>query len=350
MTALPRGNNYMTVPRMINDRANKAQPGTVTAIVPTFKRLDILKRCLTAIVASNRPFEQIIVVTRPSADTETFAWLTTQTEKIHGLEIITVDAPGMVQAINQGLERALGDYIAIFDDDALPYPDWLERMLMPFADPQVGCAGGRDLVHQGGNIISGSTFAPGERTAYGILRGGHHLAKGKYRPVASIKGCNWILRASAIGTLRLDTRLFGKGAQVANETWYCENLSHAGWKIIFDPEALVDHFPAERADGARDVYSRTRCHDQAANVVATDLAYTPAWMRAKYILYFLIVGHRYCPGLYYIAHALAKRPRALPDMLFGGWSGFVDGLILAHRFRKDPPGHPMPAPTQDVTE
>ncbi len=320
--------------------------GTVTALVPTFRRLDVLQRCLAAIVASARPFRQILVVTRPDEDPETFAWLSGQIGQIEGLEIVAVKVAGQVQAINAGLDAAQGDYIAVFDDDALPHSDWLDRMLAHFVDPQVGCAGGRDRVHQEGRVLEGLARAPGERTAFGILRGGHHLAEGPPRHVASIKGCNWILRASAKGTLLLDTRLFGKGAQIANETWYCENMAHAGWKIVFDPAAQVDHFPAERVDGARDDYSRVRCHDQTANVVSTDLAFASTWGKMKYLAYFVLVGRRYCPGFYYIAHALAKRPAVLPNMVLGGWSGFCDGWALARRFREEPPGHANPPPRE----
>ncbi|WP_376870719.1 glycosyltransferase family 2 protein [Albirhodobacter sp. R86504] len=316
----------------------------ISAIVPTFRRLDILQRCLAAIAASARPFSQIIVITRPLEDPETFEWLSGQIGKIDTLEIVEAHEAGVVCALNAGLAHATGDFIAIFDDDALPHPDWLDRVLAHFSDPQVACAGGRDLVHQNGQIITGTTTTPGQRTAFGILRGGHHLAEGAARRVDSIKGCNWILRRVAIGTVRLDERLFGKGAQIANETWYCENLAHAGWKIIFDPSARVDHFPAERADGPRDVYSRIRCHDQTANVVAADLAFASPWTRVKYIGYSIFKGHRYCPGLFFIAHALAKRPKSLPDMLIGGWSGFFEGLSLARRFRNDPPGRAAPMP------
>lgn len=316
----------------------------VTAIVPTFRRLDILKQCLAAVAASERPFDQIVVVARPDADPDTCDWLATQSQKIAGLEIVPVNAPGVVHALNAGLDAARGEFIAIFDDDALPHGDWLDRILIHFSDPQVGCVGGRDLVHQNGQVATGTAHAPGQRTTFGILRGGHHLAEGPPRQVDSIKGCNWILRASAIGTLRLDARLFGKGAQVGNETWFCENLLHAGWKIMLDPSAMVDHFPAKRADGPRDVYSRTRCHDQAANTVALDLAFASGWRRAKYVAYFVLVGHRYCPGLYFVVHSLVKRPKVLHNMIIGGWSGFFDGLALARRFRNQPPGHATPAP------
>lgn len=330
---------------------NQQTPDTVqiSVIVPTFRRLDILQRCLTAIAASARSFSQIIVVTRPMEDPETFKWLSEQNGKINGLQIVEIGIPGQVQAMNVGLHAATGDFIAILDDDALPYPDWLDRVLAHFSDPQVACVGGRDHVYQNGQVITGKTTAPGQRTAFGILRGEHHLAEGAARRVDSIKGCNWILRASAIGTVRLDDRLYGRGAQVANETWYCDNLTRAGWKIIFDPAAQVNHFPAERTDGARDAYPRIRCHDQTANVVATDLAFSPTWTATKYIGYFILKGHRYCPGLYFIAHALIKRPKSLPNMLIGGWSGFFDGLALARRFRNDPPGRAAPAPRDPAT-
>lgn len=334
---------------MLTTDAQTPDTAQISVIVPTFRRLDILQRCLAAIEASARSFSQIIVVTRPLEDPETFQWLSEQIGKIDGFEIIKAQEAGVVCALNVGLAHATGDFIAIFDDDALPHADWLDRVLAHFSDPQVACVGGRDNVYQNGRVITGKTTTPGQRNAFGIMRGEHHLAEGAARRVDSIKGCNWILRATAIGTVRLDDRLYGKGAQVANETWYCENLTHAGWSIIFDPSAQVDHFPAERVDGARDVYSRIRCHDQTANTVATDLAFASAWTRSKYIWYFIVKGHRYCPGLYYIAHALVKRPKSLPNMLIGGWSGFFDGLALARRFRSDPCGHAAPAPQDPVT-
>jgi len=46
-------------------------------------------------------------------------------------------------ALEAGLEKATGEFIAIFDADFVPSPDVIRRMLPYFADPQVGVVQGR---------------------------------------------------------------------------------------------------------------------------------------------------------------------------------------------------------------
>ncbi|MFS4417569.1 cellulose synthase family protein [Maribacter sp. 2307ULW6-5] len=41
-------------------------------------------------------------------------------------------------ALKEGLERAKGDFIAIFDADFLPEPDWLKKTVVYFKDPDIG--------------------------------------------------------------------------------------------------------------------------------------------------------------------------------------------------------------------
>jgi glycosyltransferase involved in cell wall biosynthesis len=313
-------------------------PARVSAVVPTFRRLDTLRRCLTGLRISDHRFVEIIVVVRPSADPETLLWLTAQLSLAPELKLITVDVPGQVAALNAGLDAANGDFIAFFDDDALPNPDWLRRLLKIMQDPHVAVAGGRDRLHERGRVIEGMAKYAGVRNWFGVLRGEHHLAYGAARLVDSIKGCNFLVRKAALGSLRFDPRLLGQGAQYRNESWFCANLIQAGWHIVLSPEVSVDHFAADRADGARKNYSADNCFNHTANTVATDLAFASAWTKAKYLGYFVLIGHRYCPGIYYTLHALVRRPWALAAMLHGGWSGFNAGLKLAKSFRIEPPG------------
>ena len=63
-------------------------------------------------------------------------------------------------------------------------------------------------------------------------------------------------------------------------------------------------------------------------------------MRLRLVLFQLLVGSRSCPGAYFLAHSLLKRPRCLPGQLLGGWGGFVQGVRLAGTLRMQPPGRP----------
>lgn len=323
---------------MNRDHSSAISDARVTLLIPTFRRLDMLERCLVAAEASRRAFDEIVVVARSRDDAETWAWLSKQCAMNTRLIAVDVDIPGQVQAMNAGLASATGDFIAIIDDDALVHDDWLERLLTHLIDPSVGGAGGRDRVHMGGEVLQGHATIAGVRNGFGILTGNHHIVTGPARSVDSLKGCNWILRRTALGSLRFDDRLLGKGAQVRNETWMCYNILNGGWKLVLDPQAQVDHYPAPRPDGARESYTRARCHDQTANTVAGDLAFASGWQKLKYLGYSLAIGTRSCPGAYFVAHALARRPADLPTMLTGGWRGFLRGWGMARRFGANPPG------------
>lgn len=317
--------------------ANAGSP-RISALVPTFRRLDMLQQCLASLWKLDHPFDEVVVVARPDEDPQTWAWLNEQQTQHDGLRLASVFEPGVVQAMNAGMEMATGDFLAIFDDDVRVNPDWTTRILAHFADPKVGAVGGRDRVHRGGRLVEGEVAQAGLRNTFGVLSGNHHLVVGLPRQVDSLKGCNWMLRRAAMGSLQFDTRLCGTGAQFRVETWMCFLLAHAGWTLVLDPGAQVDHFPAVRHDGARTLYSRKRCYEQAANTVASDLAFASAWQKAKYLGYALAVGTRTCPGLYFIAHTMVKRPKVLPTMIFGGWSGFARGWRMATGFGNSPPG------------
>src|SRR5205085_7988956 len=61
-----------------------------------------------------------------------------------------VNRRGQVAACNAGLETAVGDIIAITDDDAVPQPDWLSGIERQFlSDSGVGGVGGPDRIRHG---------------------------------------------------------------------------------------------------------------------------------------------------------------------------------------------------------
>ena len=315
---------------------------TVSAIVPTYRRPDILKRCLEGIAAMTVTPIEILITYRPDADPETAQWLEAQLPSQPRWRLVTVDKPGQVLALNTAKALATGEVIAIFDDDAIPHPDWLKRILGHFADPAVGVAGGRDIVfHKGAPILEPVMQRAGFENFWGSLVGNHHLVVGEPRAVDTVKGCNFAVRRAAMGTLRFDERLLGSGAQLANDSWFCTNLRHHGWTIVLDPQAIVDHYIAQKPDFQLHAWPKRKCHEWAFNHVYTRVYFMGAWKKAKFVLYQFAVGTRYCPGLYFTAHGLLRRPRELPGIMAGGWSGFFSGMRAAHQLRRDPPGRPV---------
>ncbi|MFQ5494709.1 MAG: glycosyltransferase family 2 protein [Phycisphaerae bacterium] len=94
------------------------QPPIVSIVVPTFNRLERLKRCIVRIRENVEPDRAVIVVDGGSSD-GTRAWLARQEDL---LVIFEGQRGGAVQAFNKGFRAATGRYVMWLNDDAYPLP------------------------------------------------------------------------------------------------------------------------------------------------------------------------------------------------------------------------------------
>lgn len=219
-----------------------------TVIVPTYRRPDDLARCLKALTQQiNLPTEVIVVVR--DIDADTWAMLETLKPLSLTLKTVTVTVPGVIAAMNAGVEAATGDIVVFTDDDAAPHTDWLQRIEAHFlASDRVGGVGGRDIIQRTEPWFEGERATVGLLQWHGRLIGEHHRGVGAAREVDVLKGVNMSFRRSLFGDLQFDQRLRGTGAQVHFEVAFCLALRRKGWILIYDPAILVDHYIAQRFD------------------------------------------------------------------------------------------------------
>ena len=110
----------------------QSSPQGVSVIVPTYKRPESLRACLDGLkIQTVRP-TQVIVVHRAS-EAATEAMLAAYDGAGLNLLIRASGEPGVVAALNIGLDNAAGDIVAMTDDDAIPHRDWIERIAAAFA-------------------------------------------------------------------------------------------------------------------------------------------------------------------------------------------------------------------------
>lgn len=220
----------------------------ISVIVPTYRRPQDLKRCLEALIEQVRSPDETIVVVRDT-DTETWTFLENFDCDSLVLKIAKVTVPGVVAAMNLGLEQSTGDILAFTDDDAAPHPDWLEKIKQHFLqDETIAGVGGRDLQYNGEQPLDARKKVVGKLQWFGRVIGNHHIGEGEVREVDVLKGVNMSFRRTAIRQMQFDERMKGTGAQVHFELAFCLRLKSAGWKLLYNPEVLVDHYPAKRFD------------------------------------------------------------------------------------------------------
>jgi GT2 family glycosyltransferase len=264
----------------------------ITAIVPTYQRPKDLERCLEAFKKQTRFLDEIFVTVRDT-DVKTWKFLESYNAAPLPLQALKVNVPGVVAAMNCGLEAATGDIIAFTDDDAAPHPDWLERIEAYFLkDEKIGGVGGRDWQYVGNEIKEpGERKVVGQMRWHGLVIGNHHLAVGESQEVYVLKGVNMSFRRTAIADLRFDERMRGTGAQVHFELAFSLRLKQAGWKIIFDPKVAVDHFPAQRFDeDLRETFNKIALVNQVHNETLALLDYLSPIRRVVFLLVVIIIS------------------------------------------------------------
>lgn len=269
----------------------------ITVLIPTYHRPKDLVRCLEALQKQTRPADEVLVVVR-NTDAETWTLIESFNPDPLPLRTVTVSVPGVIAAMNAGLDTAQGDIIAITDDDAAPHTDWLARIEAHFlADDRVGGVGGRDWVYHGTQLENGAREVVGRVQWFGRVIGNHHLGVGEPREVDVIKGVNSSYRRTAINGLRFDERMRGTGAQVHFEIAFSLALKRAGWKLIYEPMVAVDHYPAQRFDeDQRNKFNDIALINAVHNETLALLEHLSPARRVVFLLWAILVGTRDAMG------------------------------------------------------
>ncbi len=315
----------------------------VSVIVPSWRRIRSLERCLRAIGAQSRLPDEVVVGVRAD-DAETRVAVDALASGFPvPVRCGLAREPGVIAAMNAALlaSRADATIIAITDDDTEPRADWIERLVACFADPRVGGAGGRDWQP----FERGDRADVGRVQWFGRMIGNHHLGAGTARDVDVLKGANCAYRAPLLRTAGFDARLAGSGAQLYWELALCLALRDAGWRLVYDPAIAVEHHVEPRDDGDqvhRGVFAPGPLSDAVHNQTLVLLAHRTGAERAAFLLWAIIIGTRHEPGLVQLV-ALALRRDAHP---LARWRATLDGRVRGwrHWHSAAPHAHTIPAP------
>lgn len=292
---------------------------TVSVIVPSYRRPERLLECVEGLQRSERAVDEIVVVLRIEDDASVAAI----TDRFPGVELVLVSEPGVLAAMAAGARRARGDVLAFVDDDAVPKPDWLRRIIACLEEDRVGGAGGRDIVTDP-DVLPRTTVA-GCFTRSGKLIGNHHTISGPPREVDVLKAANMAFKRQA---LALPAHLLGEGAQVHFEVAMCLWARRRGWRLVLDPGAEVLHIPGQRFDS--DV--RVRPSLGAAHRMSFNLTWCVLSMRplalARAVVYGIFVGDRSSPGIVRTAVALVRGEGAVLRRVLPSLAGQLRAIAL----------------------
>ena len=100
----------------------------ITVLVPSYRRPDLLVKCLGALERQTRRPDEVVVVLRDTDHESRDAFASYRAGTSLPLVAALVSRPGQMAAMNAGLEAATGEVVCFTDDDAEPFADWVERI------------------------------------------------------------------------------------------------------------------------------------------------------------------------------------------------------------------------------
>jgi GT2 family glycosyltransferase len=223
-----------------------ASTGKVSVVIATYDRPDDLRRCLRALGAqrTEHACEVIVVDNHPASGITAPA-----VAEFPFARYVAEPRAGLSYARNSGIRASTGAIVACTDDDALPNPDWLERLVAPFARPDVMVVTGNVLP------LELETDAQHLFERYGGLGRGFRVReygpewfRGFRRAVRT-----WDLGATANAAIRasafhnpaigLFDEALGAGtpAPVGEDTYLFYRVLAAGFRVVYEPAAVVWH-------------------------------------------------------------------------------------------------------------
>jgi glycosyltransferase involved in cell wall biosynthesis len=113
---------------------------TVSIVIRAFNEEQHIDRLLYGITQQTIPNPEIILVDSGSTDN------TVAIAKTYPVKVLTILPEEFTfgKSLNQGIAAASGEFVVIISAHCFPvYPDWLEQLIKPFTDPEIGLSYGR---------------------------------------------------------------------------------------------------------------------------------------------------------------------------------------------------------------
>jgi len=299
-----------------------------TIVVPSYRRPDALLRCIRSLADADPQADEIIVVGRDGdfATREALAEAKDFCASKITLRAAWVTEAGHLPPVEKGLKAASGEIVVFVDDDVTVTEGWLRRMTTLFADSSVGVVGGRVITpcSQPARLRG----KPGCLTWYGRHWGNVTSLEGESPlHVGAVMECNWAWRRELLASLKFDPVLNFDDASMYGLA-LCLQAESKGFRILYEPRAIVYHHPAPRAPGLDRSDRSRRTYAYTRNYTYIMLNHLRWWQRPIFLAWWFLIGERGSWGFgAVLADTVAGRlPRAAE--IWSAVKGKVEGILL----------------------
>lgn len=278
---------------------------TISVLIPSYQRTDRLVRALLSLKRQTLlPDEVFVVYQGDDVATKNIAELISS-RMPYQLKVLHCPEPNIVAAENMALSEALGEIIAMTDDDAKVPKNWLQKIVRHYENPKVGAVGGPVInFHPNGKCFKKRNAEPtGHISWLGAAVGNafdQPLDWTKRPPitVSHLMGGNMSFRRAAVK--QFETAL--KPYWMFFELDACLQVNSAGYLILFDFSNPIRHFPKRKGWS-----NRAGLPDDMLTIDVYNRAYNRALVLSKHtsnplqrfcrFIHTMCINSVNCPGI-----------------------------------------------------
>lgn len=227
-------------------------PCMATIAICTYNRLRTLPRTLRSLALLRGDFDfEVLVVNGPSTDgtTEFLAEFLAEyladapdgaPATAPGIRVLQNPEVNLAVSRNIAIANAAGRYISFIDDDAIPEPDWLERIVTRMeAEPDLSAVGGfirdADGIRYQARYVTCDALG---RTYFGDDPDYVALLSGDVHTFPSLTGTNVTFRAADLRRIGGFDEVY---AYFYDETDVNKRMDDAGMRAVVLPDAEIHH-------------------------------------------------------------------------------------------------------------
>jgi glycosyltransferase involved in cell wall biosynthesis len=201
----------------------------VSIILPVLNREKTVGRCLESLMELDYPSYEVIVIDNGSTDT------TYEIASHFPVTLLTEDRRGPYAARNKGLLHAQGKMVCFIDSDCLAHRDWLKKLVRNFTDENIAGVGGQLQTYEPQTLVEQFEDFAGI-LVYNLPKGFVQWDKHKFLSGA-VYASNVMFRKKIL----LEAKGFDADFMSGGDYHLCWKLQRMGYKLLFDPEAVVKH-------------------------------------------------------------------------------------------------------------
>jgi len=207
-----------------------------TVVLLAWNAWEHTQLCLDSLRPTLRPGDQVVVVDNGSTDATSgellgYSWV----------DVVSNDENhGFARGCNEGAAAARGDVVVFLNNDTIVHDGWLDELLAPFADPEVGAVGPRSNQVSGPQLVEDVPYSDDDVTAIGVFAGERRRANsGSTSEVPRLVGFCLAVRAETFGMVGG----FDEGYPVGGfeDDDLCMKLRTAGFRLLVAHGSYVHH-------------------------------------------------------------------------------------------------------------